>query len=758
MKRVVAKAAVLLGLAILITGVSVVSAQPDEVWNRTYDGKGHDIGSSIAVAEDGGYLISGWTDIFGAGRPDAFVVKTDSNGTAKWNRTFGGPEEDRISSVRNTPDGGYILAGKTRSYGAGGSDAWLIKMNSSGKEEWNKTFGGRGDDSIESVQNTADGGYILAGGTGSFWAGWNDAWLIKVDFSGKEEWNKTFGGPGLETANSVLQTEDGGYIFAGYTGSYGAGSLDLWLVKTDLSGNKLWDKTFGGFADDVGLSVKRVSDGGYIISGSANASSSARGELYKGDAWVIKTDSHWSVEWSRTFNFSQPGYHAATDVEETEDGGFVVTGYSFGRGIDGAWMVKIDSSGADRWNMTFGKPGNRDVRSVLEIGAGEYIVAGAFGSYDEGQDVWLIKVRDPGVGSYPKASWNMTYGGPGMDVGWSFQQTRDGGYIIVGWTDSFGAGKEDVWLIKTDGAGREEWNHTYGGYETDLGRLVLELDDGYLLMGTTQSYGSGGLDLWLIKTDVDGDLVWDKTFGGPGDDLGGGILPAAGGGYILGGSRDNGSKAGDVWLIKIDNDGNELWNRTIGGPTADSFAYLVKTSDGGYAIAAQTDSRSAGKIDAWLVKTDQDGNELWNTTLGGPGFDHVSHMIQTMDGGFLLTGRTESPASGEFDLWLVKVDSEGDLLWEQALGGPGWDEGCSVLETGVGYLVAGSTSRYIWLVGLDSNGLKIWDKRLISSDSPSDQEGARSMLLTVDGGYALLGSTSRTISDRDDIMLLKMED
>jgi hypothetical protein len=187
------------------------------------------------------------------GESDVWLVKTDARGYEQWNMTFGGTDRDSASSVTQSEDGGYILAGETYSYGAGQSDVWLVKTDSKGYEQWNKTFGGIDDDRAEAVQQTSDGGYILAGGTGSFGPGWSNVWLIKIDTNGNMQWNQTFGGTGGDWAESIQQTSDGGFIIAGTTTSYGAyggyiiagktdsyraGDADIWLIK--LEGNLVY--------------------------------------------------------------------------------------------------------------------------------------------------------------------------------------------------------------------------------------------------------------------------------------------------------------------------------------------------------------------------------------------------------------------------------------------------------------------------------------------------------------------------------------
>jgi hypothetical protein len=209
------------------------------------------------------------------------LIKTDASGNKTWARTFGGTGDDGGYSVQQTSDGGYIVAGHTTSYGAGNNDAWLIKTDASGDETWEKTLGGASYDWGYSVQQTSDGGYIITGYTGDNGVDSSGVWLIKTDASGNKSWDKTFGGAG--EGHSVQQASDGGYIIAGSTQSYGAGGSDVWLIKTDASGNKTWDIAFGGANWDWGYSVRQTSDSGYVIAGSTQ-SYGAGGS----DVWLIK--------------------------------------------------------------------------------------------------------------------------------------------------------------------------------------------------------------------------------------------------------------------------------------------------------------------------------------------------------------------------------------------------------------------------------------------------------------------------------------
>ena len=218
------------------TDLQVDARQITPGWNKTYGGTGYDEAHALVQTSDGGYAMAGETGSFGAGNADFWLVKTDASGTMQWNKTYGGTYDDRAHALVQTSDGGYAVAGWTMSFGAGGFHFWLVKTNSTGGMEWNQTYGGTNNDEAYALVQTSDGGYAVAGGTGSFGAGNGDFWLVKTDASGTMQWNKTYGGTDADEAGALVQTSDGGYAMAGETGSFVAGNADFWLVKTDESG------------------------------------------------------------------------------------------------------------------------------------------------------------------------------------------------------------------------------------------------------------------------------------------------------------------------------------------------------------------------------------------------------------------------------------------------------------------------------------------------------------------------------------------
>jgi M6 family metalloprotease-like protein len=362
---------------------------PDTAWTRTFGGSNYEYGYCVRQTVDRGYIICGSTRSYGWGSVDVWLIKVDRGGNQQWIRTFGGTNAEEGHSVQQTADGGYIIAGNTYSFGAGSSDAWLIKTDDMGYEQWNVTFGGSYEDLAYSVNQTADGGYIIAGYTKSYasYHYYSDAWLIKTDSLGNKQWHSAFGGNSTDVGRSAQQTADGGFIVAGYTYSYGAGSSDAWLIKTDSMGNERWNHTFGGSSEDFANDVQQTVDGGYIMVGTTKT-------LYP-DVWLIKTDIRGNRQWSRIFGGI--GYNDAYSVQQTSDCGYIIAG-------------------------------SRDTHSL-----------------SHGDFLW-IKTDWRG-----NQEWISTFGGNGYDNAQSIQQTTDGGYIIAGYTTSHGAGYYDVCLIRVEG-------------------------------------------------------------------------------------------------------------------------------------------------------------------------------------------------------------------------------------------------------------------------------------------------------------------
>jgi hypothetical protein len=362
-----------------------------------------------------------------------------------------------------------------------------------------KAFGRSSLDVAISAQQTSDGGFIVVGDTYSFASSQNDLLLLKLDSSGSIVWKKRFGGGNVDSARSVQQTSDGGFVVVGRTQSFGAGDPDLLLFKLDSSGNILWKKTFGESNDDEPLSVRQTSDGGFIVAGVTGSFGFGISDLL-----LLKLDSSGNVAWKRIFRGSKSS--AAFSVQQTSDSGFIVAGvtdFSPAASSSGLLLLRLDPSGNIVWKKTFGGGSLDGARSVQQTHDGGFIVAGDTYSFGAGStDLLLLKLDPSG-----NIVWKKTFGGSGIDSADSVQQTSDGGFVVAGGTQSFDAGSVDLLLLKLDSSGNILWRKTFGGSNIDSAVSVQQTSDGgFIVAGGTQSFGTGGWDILLLKLDPSGNI------------------------------------------------------------------------------------------------------------------------------------------------------------------------------------------------------------------------------------------------------------
>lgn len=475
------------------------------------------------------------------------------------------------------------------------------------------------------------------------------------------EWQNTIGGSEYDELRSIEQTKDGGYILAGSSQSNISGdktdtcigSSDYWIIKIDIGGYIQWQKTIGGYNSDGPTSVEQTSDGGYILGGAS--SSNISGDkmennldttLITGDYWIVRIDSIGNILWENTIGGSRSD--ALFSIQQTKDGGFILGGYS-----------DSDSS-VDKSENNFG--GSEDF------------------------DYWIVKIDSLG-----NILWDNTIGGGSDDFLYSLQQTTDGGYILGGISGSNISGDKtesniggmDYWIVKTDSAGTIQWQNTIGGSDFEITLSVEQTaDGGYILGGSSDSNISGDKsennidsifqltqDYWIVKTDSAGNINWQNTIGGDGQDALFSIHETINGGYILGGystSAVSGDKtencfgSTDYWIVKTDSLGNVLWQRTIGGTTFDNLYTLQQTTDGGYVfggasrsnISSTKSENCLGSYDYWVVKLYPD------TTTG----------ITTPSSTALNTQTTPNPFTNELTVSFPQLNSAAQLTLYDVFG------------------------------------------------------------------------------------------
>jgi type IX secretion system substrate protein len=413
----------------------------------------------------------------------AFMSFAQINSPAiQWQVSLGGSKNDFAYALERTSDGGYIVAGQTASNDSevtgnhGVNDYWVVKLSETGSIQWTRCLGGTGDQKARAVQQTTDGGYIIAGTSKDTVNGditvidsSYDYWVVKLDDTGAIKWQKSYGGTGNDIATAIIQTSDGGYMVAGSTDSANGdvslvhGLSDIWVVKLNDTGALQWQKSFGGPGDDHANTIGQTSDGGYILAGYTN---SANGDITSNhganDAWILKLSSAGSIEWQKCYGGSDDD--GANSVTHTADGGYIVAGYSSSSdgdlseniGRSDYWVIKLSSSGDIQWQSSLGGLGNEEAQYAVQTTDGGYITAGwtfstdgnVIGNRGNG-DFWVVKLSPGGV-----QQWQKCLGGTGTDQAFEIHQTGDGGFIVGGTSNSIDGnvtgnnGNNDFWIVK----------------------------------------------------------------------------------------------------------------------------------------------------------------------------------------------------------------------------------------------------------------------------------------------------------------------
>jgi Secretion system C-terminal sorting domain len=440
----------------LICGGVFAQISYPKIWDYKYGGTDWEQLTCFQLTPDSGYILGGYSlsGISGnksqpcVGGFDYWIIKLDSLGNKQWDKTYGGTDIDALTSLHQTNDGGYILGGYSSS-GIGGDkseanvdtlspftyDYWFIKIDSLGNKQWDKTFGGTNNDYPRSLKQTADGGYIVGGYSNSNLSGdksqntfgLEDYWVLKLDTAGNKQWDKSYGGTSYDYLYDLHQTSDGGFLMGGLSKSGTTGNKthasfgneDFWVVKTDALGNKIWDSDYGGTSYDALFSLVETNDGGYMLGGlSASPPSGNKSHPSWGgnDYWIVKITPAGVKQWDKAFggDLHEDDFG---NVSLTNDGGYLVSGVSYSDssgnktednlGMEQPWIIKTDSSGIKQWDKTIFTPGHEEfglayqtingcytVASYIRLGTGGYVTQANFDSINNSPDFWLVRFCD----------------------------------------------------------------------------------------------------------------------------------------------------------------------------------------------------------------------------------------------------------------------------------------------------------------------------------------------------------------------------
>ena len=409
-------------------------------WEKTFGNISDDEAYDIVVTNDKGYAFTGYTFSPSGFSADIYLTRTDEHGNIFWSTNIGGSSYDQGNSLKQTTDGGFIIGGYSRSFGnILGDQMYLVKTNENGEELWTKAYGGNQEDRGEEVIQTSDGGYLLIGATKSYGSGSNDIYLVKTDENGEQEWASTYGGLESDKGQSIIEVDGEGYVFTGSSYNVANNTADIVLTKINYGGDVIWSKYFGENQFDVGFALQQTSDGGFIIAASIGNSS---------DAYLIKTNANGEEEWSKGYGGN--AIDKAYDLVINHDGGYCFTG------------------------ITETSPTNVELYLVRTDAAGEII-------------------------------WEKTFGRNNIEIGSGIASLEDGGFIVTGTfdLDPLFTADANVYLLKTDSLGNIYSNYIQGNVFRDLNQnCVSSLDE-------------AGIDNWIVEvkgsqnyydvTDLNGD-------------------------------------------------------------------------------------------------------------------------------------------------------------------------------------------------------------------------------------------------------------
>ncbi len=360
-------------------------------WEEVIGGRLDDEAHSVVEMPDGGYALAGHTRSHGKLDRDAWVLRLDAQGKVVWQKVLGGPMTEKVFGITATEEGHVIIAGKTYSIGEGGSDALIVRFDERGDVLWQKAYGGRFNDGVRSIAPLAEGGFVLAGSKGG--AEDDDVWIMVIDENGDQRWERTHGTEGEDGAVSIAQAADGGFGVAGYTQRPGMRSFDNWVVRLDAQGDMLWQRHFARGIFSAGTAINAAPEGGFFVAGISQERTPADSK-----SWVIRLAHDGTTLWKQLSQ--NPGSNEAWGAAATPDGGVIVVSAAKygGLGVSDARLVRFTRDGDIVWSRIVGE---------------------------------------------------RTWTRPTAII-----TTRDGGIIVAGYTTGRGAGYQDVWVVRLDGEGR----------------------------------------------------------------------------------------------------------------------------------------------------------------------------------------------------------------------------------------------------------------------------------------------------------------
>jgi uncharacterized delta-60 repeat protein len=780
--------------------LQISSSNPlEQQWHTTWGGVGDDSGDNIVVDSLGNLYLAGYTESFGAGGSDMVLVKYNNLGQQQWNTTWGGVNIEYGLGIALDSSENIYVGGRTESFGAGSSDGILVKYNGLGQQQWNTTWGDSGFDGFNSIIVDSSDNIFIAGATDSSGAGGSDIVLVKYNSTGQQQWNTTWGGTSLEFGWDIAVDSSENIYISGITMSFGAGLLDIVLVKYNSLGQQQWNTTWGGSGTEFGWAIALDSANNIFLAGYTNSFGAGSSDMV-----LVKYNSLGEQQWNATWGGVD--YDYGHDVAVDSANNIFLAGYtsSFGVGSSDGILVQYNGLGQQQWNTTWGGSGDETGYDIVVDSSDNVFLAGSITSFGAGgEDILLIKYvessDDNGAGPIPSSNppeqqWNTTWGRVGDDWGRNIAVDSSNNIYITGRTNSFGAGGDDIVLVKYDNLGQQQWNTTWGtsvsesGYAIALDssgnifitgsistgnpppdtvnmilvkfnslgeyqwnktwggghiewgwEIILDSSDNILITGFTFSYGEGSGDLFLVKYGSQGTLQWDATWGGSEFEIGFEIaLDSSDNIFITGVTNSYGAGSGDLLLVKYNSQGMLQWNTTWGVTDSEYGEAIVLDSSGNIFLAGGSTKFDAGGRDMVLVKFNSLGQQQWNTTWGGSDDEYGRDISVDSSNNLYIVGITSSFGAGGDDIVLVKYDNLGRQQWNITWGGSNDEFGSAIaLDSSENIYIAGYTMSF---------GAGLSDMVLIKYNQSTTRNGAEWIpgynLFLLLGGIGLISAIS----------------
>ncbi len=789
--------------------------QVDESGNKIkeyrYGGNEYDYINRIIVTSDSSYVLAGssYTMVPSGDKTDPgfaifdwWVMKIDTTGTILWQHTFGGSDIENVYSLSQNSVDHYLLGGFTRSNDGtladnvtkGANDFWIMYLDPDGNLIWDELYGGNESESLEQLFQTNDGGYLLTGHSRTDvdqdktdpTEGNNDFWIVKTLCNVNVSLNDTIVCPGDSLLLNVYDANCADCIYSWSDNLMSNDSIRLIITDEAVTyGITLTDGVGCQRSDEITIDVHvppTVDLGNDVLI--------CHGDTHTFNAENAGLDFLWNTsEVNQTIDVQYPGNYEVTVTDaigcEVVDNinlslsnlqAYVITtNVSCGETNGTATVVATGGTGNYSYDWTIGGSSNQ----LNNLSAGTYNVVVSDG------DCSVVVEGVVGFEEAPVIEWEQNYGGSLFDNLNDIKETPDGGYIVIGATESSDIdlsgnfGGMDLWVKKLNAAGVIEWQRNYGGTMHDEGvEVVVDETGGYTITGFSNSNdgevgaNNGGYDVWVLKIDNLGTIIWSQTFGGSGDDKGVSIEQTLEGGYILGNVSDSNDEdisnpigGDDLWVLKITANGNVEWENSYGGVNDDAISKIKQTIDGGYFVSGFTASNfpsNNGLLDIYVLKIDPRGETEWLYNYGGSDDEMISDFAPSPDGGFMLLGRTSSfdgdvvNLNGSTEIWVVKVNNLGAFEWQRTIGGSLAEFGLSIDRIGDGnYVIVGNSSSTdgdiagnygsedIVFIKIDDTANPIWSQHY----GTSTYDLACEVFQTNDGGFIIGGTISGADND-----------